>query len=115
MPTWLAIAIPSVVAVAAVLMWILDYSKKAHEIEKVRLELKKLGDELRRRDGGLYIPTPQEVDDIAREAREERKRREEDGGWGASDLMWPLLGATFVVYAVIRLLVDVVRLLLWIF
>jgi hypothetical protein len=69
MPTWLAIAIPSVVAVAAILMWVLDYSKKAHEIQKLGLELEKLKRESERSEreyefeySGLYRPTPAEVD-----------------------------------------------------
>jgi hypothetical protein len=68
MPTWLAIAIPSVVAVAAILMWSLDYSKKAHEIQKLRLELERLKRESERsaqedafRRSGLYRPTVEEV------------------------------------------------------
>jgi hypothetical protein len=71
MPTWLAIAIPSVLAVAACSMWGLDYSKKAHEIAKLRLELEKLEREKERsereersRASGLYKPTPEEVDMI---------------------------------------------------
>jgi hypothetical protein len=71
MPTWLAIAIPSVIAVAAILMWALDYTKKAHEIQKLRLELEKLkreGEQSDREDrfrgSGLYTPTAEEVDKI---------------------------------------------------
>jgi hypothetical protein len=69
MPTWLAIAIPSVIAVAACLMWALDYSKKAHEIEKLRLEVERLRREREKtekedgsRAAGLYTPTAQEID-----------------------------------------------------
>lgn len=70
-PTWLAITIPSVIAVAACLMWALDYSKKAHEIQKLRLELEKLRAEGERREredslkaSGLYKPTTVEIDRI---------------------------------------------------
>ena len=71
MPTWLAIAIPSVVAVASILMWALDYSKKAHEIQKLRLELEKLKWDREtaeraeaHRSSGLYTPTAEEVDRV---------------------------------------------------
>lgn len=65
MPSWLAIAIPTVIAVAACLMWALDYSKEAHEIQKLRLERRKLERQRDRaakednsRAAGIYTPTP---------------------------------------------------------
>jgi hypothetical protein len=75
MPTWLAIAIPSVIAVAACLMWALDYWKKAQEIQKLRLEVVRLEHEAedrereyQKRAAGLYRLTPEEVDRFSRPA-----------------------------------------------
>lgn len=116
MPTWLQIAVPVVVAVAAVLMWALDYTKKSHEIEKLRLELKKLRSDLRRRDGGLYIPTPQEVDDITREAKQRDADNLADGGGpDVSDLVFLALAVFVVLYTVIHFLFDLIHLFRWIF
>jgi hypothetical protein len=138
MPTWLAIAIPSVVAAAAILMWALDYSKKAHEIQKLRLELEKLkreGErserEERSRSSGLYTPTAAEVDKLGtpvRDAngdsvREIRTGANAAGGDddGASEA--PTVGVlvvaasiiAFLLYGVIRLVIDLVQLFMWLF
>jgi hypothetical protein len=83
-PTWLAIAIPSVIAVAACLMWAVDYSKKAHEIEKLRLELEKLQRkqeqverDAARKDPGLRtnaVVSKQEIEEAIALAAEKDRR-----------------------------------------
>jgi hypothetical protein len=127
MPTWLAIAIPSVVAVAAVLMWALDYTKKAHEIRKLRLDLEKLKREERkerRKASGLYIPTAAEVDRFNEISRRSGGRGgaggalhealdEDDGVLRAPSfilLIVATLGIILLFYAVLRLLIDLVKL-----
>lgn len=128
MPTWLAIAIPSVVAVAAILMWALDYSKKAHEIAKLRLELEKLKREGERsereeqsRASGLYTPTAAEVDEITHTLRVRLKPPPIPGlhfpraepGIALSPVSF-LVVLLLLLYAVIRLVVELNHLVAWI-
>ena len=140
MPTWLAIAIPSVVAFAACVMWALDYVKKGHEIDKLRLELDKLRREAEQsqREGqskasGLYKPTAAEVDRIAGVTGDadailigKRVRRsganaagdDDDGaapGATVAGLVIAALIIAFLLYGVIRLLIDLARLFMWLF
>jgi hypothetical protein len=138
MATWLAIAIPSIVAVAAVLMWTLDYSKKAHEIQKLRLELEKLKREAERlereeqtRASGLYRPTAAEVDRIGRVTADSTAlvigKRSRHSGANAGDddgaseppslavLASIALFVGFLLYGVIRLVIDLVQLFIWMF
>lgn len=113
MATGLAIAIPSVVAVAACLMWALDYSKKAHEIEKLRLEVERLTREERSRVAGLYKPTAEEVDRFA------GPPRFRDGGVSPITPVrdrdrWPrgVFLTLLFTYGAFRLLKDVVKLVM---
>lgn len=135
MPTWLAITIPSVVAVAAILMWAIDYTKKAHEIEKLRLELEKLKREERKEQqkaSGLYIPSAAEVDRFNEMARRWGGRaggfgvEENDDNWEDRQresltapsfvaLVFGTLGIILLVYAVLWLVIDTIELLQRIF
>jgi hypothetical protein len=134
MPTWLAIAIPSVLAVAAGLMWALDYSKKAHELQKLRLELERLRREAvssereeQTKASGLYKPTAAEVDSITGDAaavvvgkrikRSSANAGDDDDGAGGPDLE-TLVGCGLVVvfglYVVVHVALDLVRLTMWV-
>lgn len=137
MPAWLAIAIPSLIAVAACVMWAVDYVKKAHEIEKLRLELERLrldGIAAERtedlRASGLYTPTPEEIDRVVRERRDRDAymRGFDDGrkeGWlyktaprELRDLHFnlsTLLPRIILIYLIVRLLTDMVVFVKWLF
>jgi hypothetical protein len=135
MPTWLAIAIPSVIAVAALLMWTLEYSKKAHEIAKLRLELEKLKREAvssvreeQTKASGLYKPTAAEVDSITGDATSVVVGKLIKGsGANAGDdyhdgangptletLVTCGLVVVFGLYVVVHLALDVIHLIMWV-
>lgn len=121
-------------------MWMLDYSKKAHEIQKLRLELEKLKREGERSEreerskaSGLYKPTAAEVDrlgtitgDVTGTIIGKRKRIRHSGANAGDDdgasepptvLVWMFLGLiiAFLLYGVIRLVIDLVQLFIWLF
>lgn len=62
MPLWLAMAIPVVLLVVGALMWVLDYAKKAHELEKLRMEIRRLKAEEEERASRIAKPTQEEVE-----------------------------------------------------
>ena len=117
MPSWLAIAIPSVIAVAACIMWAVDYVKKAHEIEKLRLDVRKLELELEKlsREGaaakrfedflasGLHRPTAAEVDALVREKHFEYPTLSAPRRLDRRFLLVAVLGGGVLVYGLFRL------------
>jgi hypothetical protein len=114
------IAIPSIVTVGTAIMWAIDYSKKAHEIQKLRLELEKLKREQRLEEfkaTGLYKPTAAEVDAIRRQQERDMKAYEDDASGGPSFafLVGTALIVAFLVYGAIRLLIDLFHFFRWLF
>jgi hypothetical protein len=125
MPTWLAVTIPTIVAVAACLMWALEYTKKAHEIGKLRLEVFRLEGEREaakreesRRASGLYTPTTQEIDKYALErflshlgvSEEFMTNRVDDVDEPPfATYIRRILVLSVISYGVVRLVIDICR------